>query len=144
MGPRSRDNLATLIEEALRSSPVLPVPAGFRERVVQRIRIAALVQEEQRRFRATLNVVVGLILASTALATTLALRIDFPQWTYWSVPGGLGYCDYLSLAAGGWQGGAFGTAATVLLILGGLVFFVYLLRPAPALAGRTRPVGFSE
>ena len=88
-------DLDALIERALAGEPIQPVPARFRARLEDRLRVSAVVQKERQRIR--FGMAAGAILF-TALASVM---VFVPVLSYFqgfvdrSVPGGLGYFDYL-------------------------------------------------
>ena len=90
------DKLGILIEQALSEEPLRPVPAGFRRRLNERLRIAALAQKERERVR--FGLVTGGILVSAVLAFLVFVPvISYLQgWAARSVPGGLGRMDYFA------------------------------------------------
>ena len=88
-------DLDVLIEQALSEEPIRPVPMGFHARLEERLRIAALVEREKKRFR--YGTTVGAVLfAALGLTFVFVPVLAYLQgWVVRSVPGGMGYLDYV-------------------------------------------------
>jgi hypothetical protein len=91
------NELDALIEDALRAEPVREVPDGFHRRLGERLHLVALVAKERKGFQTRL-------LASAALFAALLITVvvvpalAYAQgWTVRSLPGALGYFDYLAV-----------------------------------------------
>lgn len=97
MSPNEWNDLDVMIEDALRSEPLREVPAGFHRRIDERLRVVAMVAKERKGFQMRL-------LASAALFAALLLTVvvvpalAYAQgWTVRSMPGAMGYLDYLAV-----------------------------------------------
>lgn len=91
------NDLDVMIEDALRSEPLREAPAGFHRRLDERLRIVAMVAKERKGFQIR-------VLASTALFAALLFTVvvvpalAYAQgWTVRSMPGAMGYLDYLAV-----------------------------------------------
>ena len=89
--------LDRMIEDALKSEPVRPVPSGFHRRVEDRVRVVALASRERRGFHSRVAVSL-LLVAVLAFTVVLVPVLAFYQgWTYRALPGAMGYFDYLTV-----------------------------------------------
>jgi len=102
------NDLDARIEEALVGEPLRPVPFGLRRRIDTRIRIAAVAQRERRHLRNHLVFGALLVLGMFAGCGFVFVAVDLDEWLAWSMPGGMGYFDYLvlslSMAWSAWLG----------------------------------------
>jgi len=96
------DALDAQIEAALRTpEPDLEPPAGLHSRIMRRVAVAALRERERHAFR---NRVISGSVATlgTFIAALLVMsHVRLPHWSVWSIPGGLGKLDHLSLSIAG-------------------------------------------
>ncbi|MCP4645412.1 MAG: hypothetical protein GY851_33520 [bacterium] len=95
MDENSSHDLDLLIEQALEGETMRPVPPGFHARFEDRLRVARIADQEHRRMR--FGLATGAILFATlAVALFFVPVISFVQgWAVRSLPGGMGYFDYL-------------------------------------------------
>ena len=93
------DELDGLIDGALRSEPMRDVPAGFQKRMGNRLQVTALVQQERQgfRFRVAASALAFAALGVTAVGVPAVAF--FQGWMVRSVPGAMGYFDYLTVYA---------------------------------------------
>ena len=117
-----------LIEAALADEPLRPVPENFQQRLAGRLRIAALLREECRRFRTAVGMA-GLAAAATVgCAVLFAAFADIPGLLTHGVPGGMGLFDYLTTyAALTWSDA--GSSLVLTLVPVAAVTMVLLLVP---------------
>lgn len=93
------DELDGMIEEVLRTEPMHSVPAGFHRKMESRLRVTALIKQEQQgfRFRMAASAVVFAVLGFVVVGVP---AVAFYQgWMVRSVPGAMGYFDYLVVYA---------------------------------------------
>ena len=91
----NRDELDGRIDAALREEELRDVPAGFHRRVQERLRMAALLRREQRRFRLCMTAT-GAIAGALLLVGGIAWFMgDLPGAVARSIPGALGFYDHL-------------------------------------------------
>ncbi|HRK35809.1 MAG TPA: hypothetical protein PLJ47_14525 [Candidatus Hydrogenedentes bacterium] len=97
MDPNNMTELDRMIEEALKSEPLRPVPNGFHRRVEERVRVAAFASQERRGFHSRLwasAVLFAMLGFTLVLVPALAF---FQGWTVRALPGAMGYLDYLTV-----------------------------------------------
>lgn len=124
MAERIPDNMDEFIEAALGNEPMLAVPANLHRRVVERVRIAHLREQERVRFRYTM----------TTLAVTVLGLFGGAGFAIWfgsagmlgtqGVSGGMGQYDYFMwYFHQSWSGysGAYSMVSAVLLAGGTLL-----------------------
>ncbi len=93
------DELDGMIDEALGGEPMRAVPAGFHRKLENRLRVTALVKQERQGFRFRM-VASGLLFAVLGFVVVGVPAIAFYQgWVVRSVPGAMGYFDYLVVFA---------------------------------------------
>ena len=97
MDPSNMNDLDRLIEDALKSEPLRPVPAGFQRRVEERVRVVAFASRERKGFHTRL-LASAVLFAMVGVTLVLVPALAFFQgWTVRALPGALGYFDYLSV-----------------------------------------------
>ncbi len=124
----SEHELDTRIEHLLRDEPFREVPSGFAVRVQRRVRAAALLREEQKRFRlivAASGLLTALLLAAVAGGAWLGSPETWAPGRFTSLPS---YLQSLTEGAG----------ATGLLSASLTLGIVLLLGSAAALPSFTR------
>lgn len=115
-----------LIDRALREEPRRPVTQGFARRLKQRLTLVALMDREHRRFRHSLAAAGFFSGGGMAVFGVVCVAADVPGFLRRTIPGLLGYCDYLAasiatfggfaLAMGALAAGfSFGVAALITL-----------------------------
>lgn len=109
-----------MIESALKSEPLRPVPMGLHERVEARLRVVALETRERRGFHKRLWASAALF-AMLAVTLVIVPALAFYQgWSVRALPGALGYLDYITV----FVMQAWGEIVVALAIGGGVVTFV--------------------
>ncbi|MBN2311877.1 MAG: hypothetical protein JXR94_23055 [Candidatus Hydrogenedentes bacterium] len=95
MDDRGMQELDALIERSLRDEQMRAVPAGFHNRLNERLKVAAIVERERHRVR--YGAMAGVFLFGMLGITLLfAPVMSYLQgWLVRSVPGGMGYLDYI-------------------------------------------------
>jgi len=88
------DKLDNVIEDALRSEPMRPVPSGFHRRMSNRLQVTALVQKERQGFRFRMAATSMVFLALGVAAIGVPAAAFYQGWVVRSVPGAMGYFDY--------------------------------------------------
>jgi hypothetical protein len=132
MEPNHMNDLDPLIDQALRDEPMHRVPSGFHRRLTERLRVAAIVQQERRHFHrrmASMGIVFGgLILAMVGLPVLAYTE----GWVARSVPAGLGYLDYLTVSLvaglGALRTGAIAVAVAAVVLAGAAALIPILKR----------------
>jgi hypothetical protein len=99
MKPAFFHDLDVLIDSALASEAMRPVPKGLEARIEQRLTIAALIEKERRSCREAALACAGFLAVIVAGGVTFLSMVDLPLLIARSMPGGLGYCDYLAVSA---------------------------------------------
>lgn len=95
MNENTYSDLDRLIENALTSEPVRQTPAGFHDRLCRRLHVSSIVQKERKRIRFGLYAG-AMLFAAMAIFFVFVPVVSYLQgWAVRSVPGGLGYLDYL-------------------------------------------------
>jgi len=124
-------DLDAFIDQALRGEPVHRVPSGFHRRLTERLRVAAIVQQERRHFHrrmVSMGIVFGGLLVTMVGLPVLAY---FEGWVARSVPAGMGYLDYFTVSMitglGALRAGAIALAGAV-GVMAGIALLVPLLR----------------
>jgi len=121
MVERTSTQIEAAIEAALSGERLLPTPITLHRRVVQRLRIAAMRELEQSRFRYSMA---GLAVAALAvlIATAVAVSVNnFSLLISHGVDGGKGQYDYYATAMElSWAGysGAYSLLSSLLIALG--------------------------
>ena len=116
------NDLDTLIDQALRDEPMHRVPATFHRRLTERLRVAAIVQQERRHFHRRM-VSMGIVFGGLLLAMVGLPVLAYTQgWVARSVPAGMGYLDYLSVSLltglGALRTGAIAAAGAAAVVAG--------------------------
>ena len=111
------DDMDAFIDAALREEPLRDTPFGFRARFEDRLRFTVALQRERARFRnclvgaaalfVFLGICVGLTLGSGQVVSRVAA----------SIPGALGYYDYMSSAVVAWGPEAFAVGALLTVMM---------------------------
>lgn len=114
----SRD-LDSLIDGALRAESLRPTPPGFHARIERRLRVAAVIEQERREFRARVMARTALVAVAAIGLLALGAGLGLPQWVA-TVPGGLGYCDYAWTSAAEASSPLMASARILALICGGI------------------------
>jgi hypothetical protein len=94
MTPRDHENIDALIEDALRSEPMRPVPLTLHRRVEERVRIAALKDRERARFRFSLTSTLVALLTVIGLAGFVLVVTNLGPLLNNGVPGASGIRDW--------------------------------------------------
>lgn len=94
------DEFDALIEEALRSEPMRQVPPGMYRDIRARLRIAAMVQEERRRFKRSLLLGSTGIAGLAAFSILMAQILDASRVASGVMAGGLGMYDSMTATMG--------------------------------------------
>ena len=106
MKPEYADSLDEMIDDALRSEALRPLPPGFHRATEERVRIAALLLEERRRFRVGMLRAGLFVLALSGVTGFLAVWGDVAGALARSIPGALGFYDRALSGAPGFAGSA--------------------------------------
>lgn len=93
------DELDRMIEDALRNEPMRQVPQGFQRRISSRLHVAALVQTERHGFRFRMAATASVLLVLVVAIVGVPAAAFYQGWGVQSVPGALGYFDYLVVFA---------------------------------------------
>jgi hypothetical protein len=124
------EELDTLIEEALKIEPMRRAPLTLHRRVLERVHVAALCEQEKIRFRYSM---LGMAVAFLAVVAGAVLMVSLTNlWGVmnYGVPGGKGQFDYYATSMFiSWTryGGAY---SMILSILGaGIAVLLGLLPP---------------
>lgn len=117
-------NLETFINDALAGEPLRPVPPGLHRRIETRLHIAAMIAYERRRFRQHMAAGAALLSGTFGVVFLAGSMLDLEEWLAWSIPGGMGYFDYVTVSAANtwavWVGSSalwFGAMAAVLAFI---------------------------
>lgn len=123
--------LDALIEEALRSQEMLPVPSTLHARVANQLKAQALIERERARFRASMAMMVVALLAIVVGGVVLVAFTHLRGVLVYGAPGAKGRFDYLvnnaflSLTD---YTGSYSLGISLLLALGTLLFIIIPLR----------------
>lgn len=119
MEPENPNELDRLIDNALRSEREQDVPFGFHRAVDERLKVAALLDRELRRFRACWASAGILALALACTTVGVWLGADLPGAAARAIPGALGSYDrFILVLARHWPTMTL-TSAALLAPLGG-------------------------
>jgi len=99
MKPAFFHDIHALIDSALASEVMRPVPKGLEARIQQRLRIAALIEKERHYCREIVLAGAGFLAVIVVGAAAFLSMVDLSLLIARSMPGGLGYCDYLAVSA---------------------------------------------
>lgn len=88
-------DLDRLIDEALRTEPLQPVPLTLTREVEQRVQALALAEQERRRSLTRLVSLGGVLVTGLIASAFLIMHAPFGGYLWRAVPGGMGYADYL-------------------------------------------------
>lgn len=116
MSQNDFDDFDALIEEALKSEAQLSLPFGFQRRVEERLRVAALLDGERRRFSYCLKAAMTLCIVLVSSAASLAFFNDLPSLLLHNIPGGLGLYDQVSVFLAIWWPGLVGTSVVAVCV----------------------------
>jgi hypothetical protein len=104
MDLNNMNDLDRFIEDALKSEPMRPVPAGFHKRVEERVRVAAMASRERRGFQSRIVASVVLFAMVGFTVVVVPALAFFQGWTFRALPGAMGYLDYMMVfAAQSWM-----------------------------------------
>jgi len=123
--------LDALIEEALRSQEMLPVPPTLHERVSSRLKAQALIERERARFRASMMAMAVALLAIIAGGVVLVAFTHLRGVLTYGAPGAKGHMDYLVndlVLTVSHYTGSYSLGLSFLLALGTLLFVIVPLR----------------
>ena len=112
-------DIDVLIESALCPEDTPPPPPDMHRRIMRRVAIAARMNQERRQFRARLTMS-GLVAAGAVGAALLSTSLlQQTGWFNWSVPGGMGMLDHLTLSLAGPELLSWALSGALLTILAG-------------------------
>ena len=119
------DEMDVLIEEALRSEPMRPVPAGFHARMENRLQVTALVQRERQGYRFRMMATAALLAVLGFVVLGVPVIAYMQGAVVQSVPGAMGYFDYLIVyAVQSWEMIAFAAGVSLLVAVAVVLFGV--------------------
>lgn len=122
-GPEA-DALDSLIESALRNEPMLTAPMNFHRRVEERVRIAAMHDQELTRFRYSMASLALAFCGAVGLAAAVIVFTNFDLLLANGLPGGGGIYDrYAVFMTQSWSSysGTYMFAASATLAVGTLL-----------------------
>lgn len=96
MNSRTPHSLDGEIDASLRKEPLRPVPPGLYRRTRNRLLVIAALDRERRRFRYASVTVGGILTGVVAVGMVYAIVSELPKVIMASVPGFLGYADYMA------------------------------------------------
>lgn len=129
MDSNKRDKIDEMIESALAGETERDVPFGFHRRVDGRIRVAAMLQKEQRSFRRCWTLAAATILVLATGAGAVWYIGDVPGTVARAVPGVLGsYDQMVFVLAGHWPA----MSASCAALLAGLATAYAVVRRSQA------------
>jgi hypothetical protein len=94
MANKSDVEIDAIIAEALRSEPFRPAPITLQRRVEERLRIGALVEQEQARFRYSMASIAIVFIAGLVGGAAFLAFTNLQDILYYGVPGAMGTLDY--------------------------------------------------
>ena len=119
------DAMDRMIEEALRSEPMRAVPAGFHARMENRLQVTALVQRERQGYRFRMMATAALLAVLGFVVVGVPVIAYLQGATVQSVPGAMGYFDYLVVSAvQSWEVIAIAVGASLLVAVAAALFGV--------------------
>lgn len=140
MEPENPSELERLIDNALRSEPERDLPFGFHRSVVERLKIAALLDRELKRFRACWASAGLLAVALACSVLSVWLGADLPGAAARAVPGALGSYDrFILLLARHWPTMTLTSAGLLALLCGAYMAFARRLQARRSQLGRGKP-----
>ena len=89
-----------IIDAVLGGEPLRPMPPGLHHRIAGRLRVAALLEQERRRFRESVAFCIGALASAFCGTVLVAVLADVPGLIRHGIPGGLGRFDYLATSIG--------------------------------------------
>ncbi len=123
------DELDALIDQALSDEPFLRAPVSLQRGIEARLKLAALRDQEQSRFRFSMASLVFVFIASLAMAGILLWFTNLSALYTDGVSGGKGHLDFyttsLSLSFTAYQG-AYSLIASLVLAIGAIALAVAL------------------
>jgi len=131
MPGESRPAIEAIIDTALRAEPLRPVPLTLHRRVEERIRIAALLEQEKVRFRYSMATLAIAVLGSLALAGLVLSVTNLSDVLMHGVAGGKGqYDSYATSMMQSWSAyrGAYSLLLSIVLAGGTVLLGIIPLR----------------
>ncbi len=124
MEPENPSDLDRLIDNTLRNEPERDVPFGFHRGVEERLKIAALLDRELKRFRTCWAFAGILAVALTCATVSVWLGADLPGAAARAFPGVLGsYDSFILTLAMRWPTVALTSTALLALLCGAYIAF---------------------
>ncbi len=123
--------LDELIDSALASEPLRATPLGMARRVEDRLRIAALMEQEQQRFRYSMGMTLLAFVGAIVAAGWFVALTNLQTVIAYGMPGALGTYDYYATSMTyAWRGDTsfYTLGASVLLAIGTLLLGFMLPR----------------
>ncbi|MCC6143421.1 MAG: hypothetical protein IT368_06415 [Candidatus Hydrogenedentes bacterium] len=87
-------DIDAIIEEALRSEAFRAAPVTLQRRVEERLRIGALMEQEQARFRYSMASIAVVFVAGLVGGAAFLAFTNLQDILYYGVPGAMGTLDY--------------------------------------------------
>ena len=98
---REVHNVEKTIKDALTGESMRPVPSGMHNRINQRLKITALIQNERRQFRRTMVMALSMLFLCFGAGISFAFYGGVKGLFETAAPGALGYIDYMSSSYNG-------------------------------------------
>ncbi len=96
VGQPEADEVDRLIETALSTETMRPVPEDLHSRIADRLHVASMLDKERQRFR-NAAIMGGVAFVGVVVCLGLfAVLADIPGFLMYGVPGGMGYWDYMT------------------------------------------------
>ncbi len=93
------DGLDDIIEAALRDESLREVPSGFHQRMAGRLRVTALAKSERQGFHFRMAATAMVFAVLGVVLIGVPVLAFYQGWMVHSVPGAMGYFDYLVVFA---------------------------------------------